>query len=147
MRRIRSMHVAIAALVMSGCSSGDNLTSPGFAGAPGALFVSNAVPDAPVGSPDSAWHAYVSLVPGSIPGGRAATLRNRDHAVAERVSVVDGGVDPIRMPGEPGDTLVLAATDSSGSTHEFVGFLKREPVPPVVVRTEPAQGVTDAPML
>ena len=88
---------------------------------------------------------YVSLAPGTVPGGVSVTIDNISASISETVPMVNGGLDPTPTPAQTGDTLVLVATDSSGGTHRL------EPTvvalrPPAIVHTDPPSGGTDVPL-
>lgn len=111
------------------------------------LLVSDAAPlrDS-TETPSPGTYAFVSLRPGTIPDLTTATVRNLSTGVTTTVSVVDGGVDPMPVPASTGDTVELTGIDGSGDEHEFGSPVKAR-VPPVVVRSEPGRGATDAPTL
>ena len=60
--------------------------------------------------------AFVSLAPGTLPGGASVTIRNRRTRAVVTTGVVDGGIDPIAVPAHAGDTLDVVATDAAGAT-------------------------------
>lgn len=140
--------LALAATLLAGCNGGDSdLTAPRTSEAPGPLLISDLMPGSGGGAGPAGAHAFASLPAGTIPGGTLATIRNRAGGATIDVPVVDGAVDPVSVAAALGDTLELTAVDSSGTEHRNLGQIKREPVPPVVVRTAPARGATDAPMM
>ncbi|HEY6927936.1 MAG TPA: Ig-like domain-containing protein, partial [Steroidobacteraceae bacterium] len=88
---------------------------------------------------------YVSFGPGSISAGRSLLIRNLRTGWSETEPLVDGGLDPVPIPAQVGDTLRLVATDSAGNSAAYVSLVK--PLkPPVVVRTVPPQRKTDVPL-
>jgi len=144
MRRTKALWVALGVMAAGGCG-GDDLTSPDQNRAPGMLLVSDLLPLS--GAVDPQLHAYASLPAGSVPRGVSAMVRNRRSGVVEQVPIVDGAVDPVDLAAQAGDTVELTGVDSARNEHRFIGNIKREPVAPRVIRSEPARGVTDAPMM
>ena len=110
----------------------------------GGLIVSEAV--AAAGSDTSATEVYASVPAGSIPGGVTALVRNRTTGAALTASIIDGAVDPVRLPASTGDTIELSGTDSSGVNRTYWNPVAKR-VPPVVVRSDAPRGVTDSPTL
>jgi hypothetical protein len=145
---MRSRHPigTVLLLLATACGDSGDLTAPERAEI--ALLISDAVPatDSAGASAGTATYAYVSLPAGAIPRGRTATVRNRANGAEAQASIVGGAVDPVRLPAVTGDSLELTAVDSSGGEYGRLGEVKRN-VPPVVVRSDPAKGVTDAPTL
>jgi Tol biopolymer transport system component len=88
---------------------------------------------------------YVSLPPGTIPNGVAATISNRRTSAGLTVALVDGGLDPVPIAAEAGDTLAFAVDLGASAPERFVrvvpNFLKIG-----VVRTEPPAGKRDVPL-
>ena len=82
---------------------------------------------------------YVALPPGSVPEGLQATIRDQATGQSVTTLIVDGGFDPVAIPGSVGDTLVVDITRSgaAGPTHGW--DLVKANRPPVVVRTDPPQ--------
>ena len=140
MRPVPLIAVALAVLA-TGCGSGDDATAPGLRDSVN-LIVSDASP----ASDDPTTYAYASLPFGAIPGGAEATVRNRATGAEVRAPIIDGAVDPVRLPGATGDTVELTAVDSSGMEFDFLGSIKPK-APPVVVRSSPGMRATDAPSL
>ena len=77
---------------------------------------------------------YVSLAPGTAPGGQSATIRNKRLEGQISVTVVDGGFDPVPIAAVAEDTVIVAVTGADGALLSF-----RKVVPPrrrpTVVRT------------
>jgi alpha-tubulin suppressor-like RCC1 family protein len=84
---------------------------------------------------------YVSLAPGTVPGGTEARLRNRASGIGTTVPISDGGFDPIALPAQKGDTIDVTVRDNRGSSFEFNSIVVERR--PVVVRTSPTRGETD----
>lgn len=89
--------------------------------------------------------AYVSLAPGTAPGGRLATIRNTRTGETVSVGVGAGGFDPVPVPAVAGDSLDIAVDLDDGDTRHFV---QRVPLKhsPSVVRTYPSSGKRDVPL-
>jgi alpha-tubulin suppressor-like RCC1 family protein len=86
--------------------------------------------------------AYVSLVPGSVPTGRSATITNRATGLAVTTFVVDGGFDPVATSASLGDTLHVKITRDGMDPLDELDVV-RAGRPPVVVRTSPPSGGHD----
>lgn len=96
-------------------------------------------------SASSAEVSWVSLVPGTIPDGAAATIANRRTAQRLTTAIVDGGFDPQPIPARVGDTIEVTVS-RVGKPDEAV-LLSVVPRPaPRVVRTRPPRGQTDVPL-
>jgi TolB protein len=152
----RSAHLAVAslllALVAGSGSCGDGL-APGRdpdREAPGGATVSNPVTANALMATASAavlasTVAYVSLVPGTYPTGVSATVSNRRTGAGLRVGLVAGGLDPVPIAAEAGDTLAFAIDTGGTQPLQFTrlvpNFSKAS-----VVRTEPPAGKRDVPL-
>ncbi|MEO5508996.1 MAG: Ig-like domain-containing protein [Longimicrobiales bacterium] len=79
--------------------------------------------------------AFISLPPGSIPNGTAASLRSPDGNNLS-VAVVDGGFDPVRVAAGAGDTITIVITLSDGGSRVFKVSVPSK-APPKIVRTTP----------
>lgn len=90
--------------------------------------------------------AYVSLVPGSVPDGRLATIRNLATTQSVTAVVVDGGFDPVAIAASVGDTLATEITRTGSAGPLRAVELVRPVRPPVVVRTSPPKGGHDVPL-
>ena len=142
----RSRIAALLALGLLAACSGDDPAGP-ESGLDAALIVSDAVPlPDDTGIPSPSTYTFVSLPSGAIPGLTSATVRNRRTGATATALVVDGGIDPVPVPASTGDTVDLTGTDADGGGHELGNEVKGR-VPPVVVRSEPGRGATDAPTL
>lgn len=89
--------------------------------------------------------AYVSLLPGSVPSGLAAMIRDPSTGAAVSVEVVDGGFDPVPIPAKVGDTLVVNITRSGAGTLLATQIVPANR-PPVIVRSDPAPKKVDVPL-
>ncbi len=88
--------------------------------------------------------AYVSLPPGSVPTGLAATIRDLATGLVVTTVVVDGGFDPVAIAASIGDTLVVEiARSGSGPIRGWEVVITRRPV---VVRTDPPPRKRDVPL-
>lgn len=130
---------AIMALCCGGCSSESGPVSPGGPSPSSTpVLVSNAVP---VAQP-----AYVSLPPGSVPGGTSATILNVQTGSSIVVAMRDGGFDPVPVDAIAGDSMVIEVeVEGRGGPIKFA-LRVPEHAPPIVVRTEPAKGKRDVPL-
>lgn len=95
------------------------------------------------GSTDPAPVAYISLPPGTIPSGVAATIRNRSTATGLTVSMTDGGFDPVPIAAGAGEVLDIEIRMAGGAAPST--FVRTVPGkrPPRVVRTQPPRGKRD----
>jgi len=118
------------------------IVSPPVAGSASTSADSTLNPAAPRGG----MLVYVSLVPGTVPSGLRATIRDRAIPALQReVAVVDGGFDPIAIPASLGDT-VLVEIERDGDTPLHIFEVVRPRRQPAVVRTSPPAGGRDVPL-
>jgi alpha-tubulin suppressor-like RCC1 family protein len=89
---------------------------------------------------------YVSLVPGTVPDGMQATIRDQATGASVTTVVVGGGFDPVGIPASVGDTLLVEITRSVVAGVLRALSLVRPSHPPVVVRTSPPRGGRDVPL-
>jgi len=62
-------------------------------------------------APESVDVVWVSMMPGTIPDGLIFSIENMKSQVASAsYSLVHGGLDPVRIPAEAGDTLLATIT-------------------------------------
>lgn len=89
--------------------------------------------------------AYVSLPPGTVPGGNIATIQNRRTGATSTALLVVGGFDPVPIPASSGDTLDVDIQLFDGGQ---VRLLSVVPIrrPPVIVRTDPPPRKRDVPL-
>jgi hypothetical protein len=85
---------------------------------------------------------YASLVPGTYPTGVSATINNRRTGAGVRVGLVAGGLDPVPIAAEAGDTLAFAI-DTGGVQPARFDQLVPLAMRPSVVRTDPPPGKRD----
>lgn len=89
--------------------------------------------------------AWVSLPPGTVDGGTAASVRNRHSGARINTTMTDGGFDPVAILAAAGDTLDINVT-ANGATVKAAAFV----VPPsrrlLLVRTDPPPGKRDVPL-
>lgn len=86
--------------------------------------------------------AYISAVPGSLPGALTVSIRNRTtNGSPFTVIVVNGGFDPVSVEAEAGDEIELGIRMPTGT--DIVGIKVPPRRPPSVVRTSPAKGRSD----
>ena len=86
--------------------------------------------------------AFISLVPGTLPGVSAVRIRVHRNGVIVTAALVDGGLDPVAVPAITGDTITLTATRVSGPESALV-FLVPPRKSPIIVRTEPKKNKRD----
>jgi hypothetical protein len=132
----------IGALVLASCSQ--NPAAPHSQQLrPSAALVS-APFAAPRTSPASAPArvTYVSMPPGTFPGGAAVTIRHLRGTGAVSGLMVDGGFDPVAIAAQTGDTLLVTAARLRGDT---TGGYVRVPSGsiPKIVRISPANQKTN----
>lgn len=89
--------------------------------------------------------AYVSLAPSLAPEGVSAVIRIRGTPFAITELLLDGGLDPVPVPANVGDTVDLVVTDRAGATTRTVNVVPATRKPKVV-RTVPPKGKTDVPL-
>lgn len=89
--------------------------------------------------------SYVSLVPGSIPGGSSITITNVRSGVTITGALKDGGLDPVPIPASIGDTLKFVAVDSAGALRITLAAV-RSVSALTIVRTNPARGRASIPL-
>ena len=88
-------------------------------------------------------NAYVSLPPGSVPGGVRAVIRDAAAGDSLAVQMVNGGFDPVAIAANIGDSLFVTVT-RAGSAAPVTGFDRvGANGAPQVVRSSPARGAKD----
>ena len=88
---------------------------------------------------------YVSLPPGAIPNADQVVVRVQSSGATITAIAVDGGLDPVPIAAQPGDTLDLDVRLASGSSQQFSMVAPRV-ARPVVVRTSPPPRKRDVPL-
>lgn len=136
--------------LLAGAGGCSDSTGPGGRGSdgPSALIVSDPVTaSAPPGEGAALVLpvTYVSFPPGTIPGGVAATISNRQTQAALRVDLVNGGLDPVAIVAAAGDTLTFVVDTGSVELMRFTRLVPTS-VALRVVRTEPPAGARDLPL-
>ncbi len=98
------------------------------------------------GSRGDATVVYVSLAEGEIPTGISARIGNLRSGTTITTPMEHGGFGPVAMEAIAGDALAVEIEGSSGAS--LLSFLLYVPLtaPPIVVRTEPADGKRDVPL-
>ncbi|MBP2648907.1 MAG: hypothetical protein H6Q77_2531 [Gemmatimonadetes bacterium] len=89
--------------------------------------------------------AYVSIMPGTVPGGATMGVRNPHGGATVTAPMVDGGVDPVAITAAAGDELSITITDGAGHASTSTEAVKQRR-PPRVVRTQPTGGSIDVPL-
>lgn len=124
---------------------GDGITEPRING----VVVSDAAPLRTIGGVSYASgeesYAWVSLQPGSVTNGVSITTRNRSSGSSFTSRLEDGGLDPVAILAEAGDTLDFDIAKRDG-THLQGTEAVRPRRPPVIVRTVPSRGKRDLPL-
>jgi alpha-tubulin suppressor-like RCC1 family protein len=151
---IASRMVAAGALAWTiGCGDGSIAPPPRGEEPAASVVVSE-----PVGIPGSAMPtsaalaagmaidvAYVSLPPGTVPGGTSASIRNGATGASLTAPVANGGFDPVAIAASVGDELVIEVRGTAGVLFsETIKVPRRRP--PKVVRIDPPKGKTDVPL-
>ena len=144
--RSRRLGMTSACALMAGaawaCSDGlptDLLRGP----ATGTPFVASVAPVAP-GTASPAL-VYVSLPPGSLPGGERATLRVVRTGSTALVPMHEGGFDPVALSGVEGDSVAVLIQPAGGPPARY-GFIVPKGGRPTVVRTNPPKDKRDVPL-
>lgn len=144
-----------AALVAwsAACDSNDRMAGPDAQAQEAAFLaiVSNSVAIAAFGGPaqaaaGAAEVAYVSLPPGTIPGGEMATIENRRTGATVTTPVVGGGFDPVFVVARAGDTLQVEVRVGGHATPVRAASVVPPRRRPIVVRTDPPPGKRDVPL-
>lgn len=89
--------------------------------------------------------AYVSMVPGTEPGGDSVTIVQLRDGSSVGTRMTNGGFDPVAVEADTGDTLAISVLHSNGATSTTYGLVPLK-TRPTVVRTSPATGMTDVPL-
>jgi Tol biopolymer transport system component len=146
--------LAAAGTVWLGACRGERIQGPAETESP-VFVVSNPVVAAPAAAAGAGFSlagstgdglAYVSLPPGTIPGGAAATIRNRRLASTQGTILVAGGFDPVGVPAAAGDTLELDVRGADGGTLLLATAMVPAARPPIIVRIDPAPRRRDVPL-
>jgi|tagenome__1003787_1003787.scaffolds.fasta_scaffold20972730_2 alpha-tubulin suppressor-like RCC1 family protein len=89
--------------------------------------------------------AFVSLKVGSFPNAQLAVLRNLKRASEQTSLMMDGGLDPVAIGAEVGDTLVIRLEGAMGLEASGTGVVPPA-LKPTVIRTIPSRGKKDVPL-
>jgi hypothetical protein len=89
---------------------------------------------------------YVALPPGSIPNAEVVTIRVRPGGAGVTATAVDGGLDPVPVPAEAGDTLDVEVRLTGTTTLVRFTLIVPKSVRPTVVRTSPPTKKRDIPL-
>jgi hypothetical protein len=103
-------------------------------------------PAIPLALAATAETTYVSLPPGTAPGGDLATIRNLRTASSVVAPVGDGGFDPVPLSAVAGDTIEVVVRDQDGTTVLSVRAAVAAKRPPILIRTNPASLKRDVPL-
>jgi len=149
----RTPALALTLLMVLGAC--DDAQAPNQAAAPrsqlATAVVSNPMSGALSAAPAFSGNAlgslvYVSLPPGSVPGGEAVTIVNARTGARRTVTMIDGGFDPVAVDATAGDTLDLDVQVERTDTPLTYMTIVPDRRPPVVVRTEPPPKKRDVPL-
>lgn len=88
---------------------------------------------------------YVSLPPGAIPYADQVVIRVRSSGATITAIATDGGLDPVPVAAQPGDTLDVDVRLTSGPSQQF-SVVAPGSARPVVVRTSPPPRKRDVPL-
>lgn len=89
---------------------------------------------------------FVSLVPGTVPAGTRAEVRNLATGVVRTTLVVGGGFDPVPLPAQIGDLVQVVVSDSLGARVLDGTVAVTAARRPIVVRTDPPPRRRDLPL-
>lgn len=150
----RSQRAAMALALLTwigGCSadSGSDIIGPPILTSSTFLVsdtVSGSLLAGAAGSAATAKVVYVSLAEGKLPDGTSARIRNWRTGSTVVTSMTAGGFDPVAIEAASGDTLEVEVEVSSGPSPLSYLFVVPLAAPPIVVRTEPADGKRDIPL-
>lgn len=90
--------------------------------------------------------AYISLQPQTNPGGVSAVISNQRSGVTISAPMLDGGMDPVPLPANTGDSVRIEIQNASGVTIETLNSSVASKRPPKIVRTSPGRGKTGVPL-
>ena len=108
-----------------------------------APVMSAGVSPASAGSAGSGPVVFMSLVRGAAPAGIAATLRNVTTGLKVQAVPRDGGIDPVPVQANVGDSLAVTVSLPAGSL-DFGAAVSASSAP-AIVRTLPAANATSVP--
>lgn len=131
----------VLGLLLAGC--GRQTQDPvSVLGSPPAF---QAIVSNPSGPQPAADTVYVSLPPGTVPGGISVTVENPRARTTASGAVVEGGFDPIPIAASAGDTLRISIRQDDGSVVVSIVMVpSRRPL--ILVRTDPPPGKRDVPL-
>jgi alpha-tubulin suppressor-like RCC1 family protein len=85
------------------------------------------------------------MVPGTVPAGLQATIRDQTTGASVTTTIVAGGFDPVPVAAEVDDTLQVEITRTGDGPLKGADLVK--PIrPPTIVRTSPPKGGHDVPL-
>jgi alpha-tubulin suppressor-like RCC1 family protein len=90
--------------------------------------------------------AYISLEPQTYPAGTTARITNRRSGAAVTTPMVDGGLDPVPLSANAGDSVSIEVESASGAAIATVNNAVPGRRPPKIVRTIPGRGKTGVPL-
>src|SRR5207244_9178146 len=133
LRKVSSILVGMAVAATMSCKD-RGITNPGTSAEPEGLIVSSPMLLSPGHSERV---AFVSLMPGTAPGGVRASIVNRANGVTQTVSLTDDGFDPVPITARAGDSIEVSVTNAVTVTVFHAVVAVRSVRRPVVVRTDP----------
>ncbi len=90
--------------------------------------------------------AYVSLLPNTAPGGDTAIVSDARTGAIVSAPMVDGGLDPVPLSANPGDTIHINVQTAGGGSGPRFDKVVPFALAPTVVRTIPSRGKTAVPL-
>jgi hypothetical protein len=151
---MRLPRLALLASLAGACGSPVDTTTPPpplpLTGA-APFVVSNPVTNgaasiAPAGSSGLGPLTFISLPPGTLPGGTVVRIRVERTGAVLSAALFNGGLDPVAVPAAAGDTISLSLERSDGTTSVFRFVVSNLRMAPVIVRTQPEKNKRDVPL-
>jgi len=133
----------IVLLALSACRAID-APRPALLSTP--FVVSTPHPNAGPTIPDGRDLVWVALPTGSMPNADVVTIRISSSGQTISAKVNDGGIDPVAVPAELGDELLLSVTNNGSSDVASFDIRVAGSKGPVVVRTSPPPTKRDVPL-
>ena len=89
---------------------------------------------------------YVSLASGSVSNGMYAVISNRRTGATTSSAMTDGGMDPVTIEAQGGDTIETVVQIAGSSSSRIFREIVPPTRPPFVVRTMPPRSKVDVPL-
>ena len=90
--------------------------------------------------------AYIALPPGTVSNGRSAIITSDQVEDTLKVTIVDGGFDPIPFSAAAGDVVQIRVLAASGDQLVLLSITVPARRKPRVIRTVPPRNKTDVPL-